>query len=229
MDQSPWFAGHAWPWDGRAYWAPPVGPVGSCGGARRHRQGCQSSPCLAPVPNLRLFDGVRVREIGLSLGQRDESLVVLMKRPHFFFGQILDIDEPAARPFQRRHQFVEFQMYGLGVLVLRPLDQEHHEECNDGRSGVDHQLPGVGEPEERSGQRPDDDDADRACERPGAPGSTWSPGARIVPVRGRCHALRLVHRHDVGPLVERLRVPWCTRTSERRNETALAWISTDRS
>ncbi|MNP10637.1 hypothetical protein D3C76_1027930 [compost metagenome] len=43
------------------------------------------------------------------------------------------------------------------VAVLGVLDQEHHQEGDDGGRGVDHQLPGVVEVEQRPGNRPSQD------------------------------------------------------------------------
>ena len=51
------------------------------------------------------------------------------------------------------------------VAVLGVLDQEHHQEGDDRRAGVDDELPGVGEAEDRPADRPDDDD--RAAEDEG--------------------------------------------------------------
>jgi hypothetical protein len=70
------------------------------------------------VAGLRFLDGMRMCETGLSFCQRYQSLVMLMERPHFLFGQIFDIDESAARAFKCRHEFIEFQMHCLSVLVL---------------------------------------------------------------------------------------------------------------
>ena len=51
-------------------------------------------------------------------------------------------------------QLVELELDRLGVAVLRVLDQEHHQERDDRRAGVDDQLPGVAEAEERPGDEP---------------------------------------------------------------------------
>ena len=54
------------------------------------------------------------------------------------------------------------------VLVLRALDQEHHQERDDRRAGVDDELPGVREMKDRTEDRPDDDDPERKRECRGA-------------------------------------------------------------
>ena len=40
--------------------------------------------------------------------------------------------------------YVEFHLDRGAVAVLRVLDQENHQEGDDGRAGVDDELPGVG-------------------------------------------------------------------------------------
>ena len=66
------------------------------------------------------------------------------------------------------NDFVEFEVDGLGIAVLRVLNQKHHRERDDGRAGVDNVLPGIGEMKGRSGKRPDNDNQDGCCESPGA-------------------------------------------------------------
>ena len=63
--------------------------------------------------------------------------------------------------FNRMDQLVELELQGFGVAVLGVLDQKHHQERHDGGAGVDHELPRVGEAEERPGGRPYDDDEER--------------------------------------------------------------------
>ena len=42
-------------------------------------------------------------------------------------------------------------MHRFGVAVLRVLNQEDHQESDDGGGGVDDQLPGIGEMKSRAG------------------------------------------------------------------------------
>src|SRR5690606_39232829 len=58
-----------------------------------------------------------------------------------FLVQVLDIDEFFAGALQGHEQFIELDVQRAAVLVLVLLDQEHHQEGDDGGSGVDHQLP----------------------------------------------------------------------------------------
>src|SRR5262245_12348889 len=59
------------------------------------------------------------------------------------------------------------------VLVLGALNEEHHQERHDGRSGVDDELPGIGVLEDGPGDSPYEDSAE--CNRKG-PRSTSPPG-----------------------------------------------------
>ena len=62
------------------------------------------------------------------------------------------------------------------VTVLRILDQEHHQKCDDGRSCVDYKLPCVRETEERTRNCPDHHGPE--CKGKD-PGSTYLAGADL--------------------------------------------------
>jgi hypothetical protein len=49
-------------------------------------------------------------------------------------------------------------VHGFGVPVLRILNEEHHQESDDGSAGVDNELPRVRKIEHRTGNGPDGDD-----------------------------------------------------------------------
>src|SRR5207244_11351889 len=66
----------------------------------------------------------------------------------------------------RADQLVQLELQRLPIPVLGGLDEEHHQEGDDGGTGVDDELPGIGEVEHRSGDRPDQDDSERRNERP---------------------------------------------------------------
>ena len=65
------------------------------------------------------------------------------------------------------NELIEFQMDRFRIAVLRILNQEHHQESDDGRAGVDDQLPRIGKMKGRAGQRPDHDDENRGGKCPG--------------------------------------------------------------
>ncbi len=57
-------------------------------------------------------------------------------------------------------QFIKLELDRRRVAVLRVLDQEHHQEGDDGGPGVDDQLPGVAVVEQGPGQEPQREDRD---------------------------------------------------------------------
>ncbi len=91
-------------------------------------------------------------------------------------------------------QLVELDLDRFGVLVRRVLDEEHHQERHDRGAGVDDELPGVAELQERAGQGPHHEDGDGDAEGPRVAGGTRGafghpveqvvqrPGGRPVPV-----------------------------------------------
>jgi len=75
-----------------------------------------------------------------------------------FIGKLLEIDEFIARVFNRANEFVQFQVNCLGVSILGVLNQKYHQEGDNGRSGVDDQLPRVGKVKNGASNEPDDND-----------------------------------------------------------------------
>src|SRR5262245_3528483 len=59
-------------------------------------------------------------------------------------------------------------MDSFGIAVLGVLNQEHHQECDNGRSSVDDQLPCVGKMKSGTGNKPDGNDKHSSSKRPGA-------------------------------------------------------------
>ena len=83
-----------------------------------------------------------------------ESFEILLRQ---FFA----IVEMVARTAQGADEFVELEMHGFGVAILCALDEEDHDEGDDGRAGVDDELPSVGEMEQRPGESPHHYDPER--------------------------------------------------------------------
>jgi len=66
-------------------------------------------------------------------------------RPEFVdvaFAQMFDADV-SIPALADANQFVKLGVKRRGVPVLGVLNQEDHEECDDGRAGIDDQLPGI--------------------------------------------------------------------------------------
>jgi hypothetical protein len=56
----------------------------------------------------------------------------------------------------------------FGVAVLRILNQEYHQEGDNGRGGVDDQLPGVGKMKSGASEEPDSNHKHSSSKCPGA-------------------------------------------------------------
>jgi hypothetical protein len=72
--------------------------------------------------------------------------------------QIFQADQAVAGLLTGPDQLVQFEVQGFGIGVLGMLDQEDHQERDDGCARIDDQLPRVGIAEQRSDERPQDDD-----------------------------------------------------------------------
>ena len=94
----------------------------------------------------------------------------------------------------RPNQFVELHLDGLGIAVLRVLDEEHHEERHNGRARINDQLPRVTVAEARARDRLAEDDGDRQRERGRPAGPTRGP-LREAGKPGR----RLYRSHIIPP------------------------------
>lgn len=92
----------------------------------------------------------------------------LSKFVEFLFRELLNADVAVLRR-TRADDLVELSLDRRTIPVLRVLDQEDHQEGDDGRASVDDQLPGVGIVEQRPSQRPNDDHGDTDCKGDGLP------------------------------------------------------------
>ena len=94
------------------------------------------------------------------------QLAKLLVQGHgLLLAQVFDIHERVSRSVHCRDEFIELEMDCQRILVLGALDEEDHEESDNGRAGVDDELPGVGKMEKRSGDEPDQDDKKSQDER----------------------------------------------------------------
>ncbi|SRR5579871_587096 len=79
-----------------------------------------------------------------------DFFVPLFQFVQLFIGKFLDINEIVIRWVMRTDEFVELQVKGFGVTILRVLDEEDDEKRNDGCACVNDELPGVRKMEERA-------------------------------------------------------------------------------
>lgn len=83
---------------------------------------------------------------------------LLVELAELVFHVFLDIDQLVARRARRLDELVEFELDRMRVAILRVLDQEDHEEREDGRAGIDKKLPRSRELEEGTSDCPADDE-----------------------------------------------------------------------
>lgn len=70
------------------------------------------------------------------------TLALLPELLNFFLGEVLDTDK-VIPDLAYSDQLVQLDLDGGTVPVLRVLNKEHHQECDDRRARVDDELPGI--------------------------------------------------------------------------------------
>ena len=81
--------------------------------------------------------------------------ILLVHLLEIFLREVFRGRESVLGALHRDDQLRKLELQRERVPVLGVLDQEHHQERDDGGRGVDHELPGVAESEQWSGRRPD--------------------------------------------------------------------------
>ena len=127
--------------------------VDGTGRLRRGRGALVLDPAQ-PRPRLTGRESARTLVFRLCLAAQLAELVLQLIE--LVVGHFLEVDHRGARAFDAAQQFVELELDRNGVAVLRVLDQEHHQERDDRRGRVHHQLPGVRVVEYRPGDGPDE-------------------------------------------------------------------------
>ena len=80
--------------------------------------------------------------------------------------ELFDLNHFVARVFQGMDDFVELEVNGAGVTILRVLNQKDDEESDDGGGRVYDELPGVREMKVRAGDSPKNNEQDGGGEGP---------------------------------------------------------------
>src|SRR5262249_5064413 len=124
------------------------------------------APLLQLVARRSLLDRMRFRQLAALARELHEMRIIAVQQAYLVLGQILDVDQPVRRAPPGGDDFVQLEVDGARVLVLGALDQEGHQERDDGRAGVDDELPCIREVEERSGEPPRDDNGEGDGEGP---------------------------------------------------------------
>src|SRR5262245_3896864 len=71
-----------------------------------------------------------------------------------FVAKVFGDGDAVARTLGSNEKLIELGVNRLAVAVLGVLDEEDHEECDDGGGSVDYELPGIGEVKDRSADTP---------------------------------------------------------------------------
>src|SRR6266566_6270146 len=106
--------------------------------------------------------------VSIVLGFSADALELFFELFQILIRKLFKIDQFISRAFDGANDLIKFQMNGFGIAVLRVLNQEHHEECNDRRGGIDDELPGVGEMKGRPSEAPHGDNEHGSGKSPGA-------------------------------------------------------------
>eukprot|EP01037_Dinobryon_pediforme_P014981 gene14980-15119_t len=81
-----------------------------------------------------------------------------MQPPHVLVAELVEPEQSVAGVLVGADELVELELDHPRVPVLRVLQQEHHQEGDDGGAGVDDELPGVGILEIGAADPPQDHD-----------------------------------------------------------------------
>jgi len=107
------------------------------------------------------------------LSTRTEILVKLLQ---FYFRQVFDRGKSVLGAFHRNDELGQLGLQRHGVAVLGILDEKNHQECDDRRSSVDHELPSVAVAKGWTGDGPNKDEA---CRKQKRSGRTRHPSCRM--------------------------------------------------
>src|SRR4051812_10856477 len=97
-----------------------------------------------------------------------------------FLFQLLQIQQRVVRPLDDANQFIQFDLYGLGIAILGTLDEEDHEEGYYSGAGVYHELPRIAEVKNRAGDGPHEDDRYRYYKCRGPAGHPRRPSCKAT-------------------------------------------------
>src|SRR5690606_2127652 len=110
--------------------------------------------------------GVLIAEVQACARRRSKGAVPAPEFIEAFFLDIFKVQKGVVRTLGGPDQFIELDLDRLRVPVLGVLDEKHDQESDDGRTGVDHQLPGVTESKKGACHQPDNDEHDGQREDP---------------------------------------------------------------
>ena len=89
-----------------------------------------------------------LRRFSSPLACCGELLVIGADSVQLVLLKILEVKQGIVRGFVRANEFVELDMHRLSVAILRVLNEENHQEGDDGRACIYDELPGIAEAEQ---------------------------------------------------------------------------------
>src|SRR5262245_24170201 len=98
---------------------------------RRRYRWARSRRCSARI------SGASLLRSGPLWQTLDELGKALVQSTFVRFAEVFDVDELVAGAMDRDDQLVQFQLNGECFLVLCPLNEEDHQEGDDGRARID--------------------------------------------------------------------------------------------
>ena len=120
----------------------------------------------------------------------------------FFFREFLNFEQGVVGARCRAQEFIQFQLHSFAVAVLRVLDEEDHEKSDDGRRGVDNELPGVAVVKNRPRNDPPENTNCRQHESNGPPGPSRGQTGKFSKTAFVFSRLRVLAFMTMDPLHE---------------------------
>lgn len=104
------------------------------------------------------MSGRVIRQMSMHLSPLAKFAKFLLVFLQFRIVHVFDIDKLVPRRSRSLYQLVELEVHGVRIPILRILNEEYHEKSEDGRPGVDIELPGIRKAEDEAAHRPCNDE-----------------------------------------------------------------------
>ena len=106
------------------------------------------------------INGMGLNETFFRFGEIAQFVVIFSDDLEILFGHVFDVYQAVTGQLIGRYELVELELDGQTVFVLGFLDEEDHEEGDDGGADVDGRLPDAGEMEVGATDDPEEDEAE---------------------------------------------------------------------
>jgi hypothetical protein len=122
--------------------------------------------------------------------------IVIAELVEATLGQVLKIEQGILSTQIGTDEFIDLDLQGLGIAVLRILDDEDHQKGDDRRGRVDGKLPHIRKAKKRPTQRPGNDEQECDRKRYGTSGLPCYPGCGSCEfdLQGLAHRLPVIGR-----------------------------------